>query len=226
MTQTILVVEDDLYIQELIAEFLKAQSYRVEVAENGQEAWDKLQHQSFDLVILDIMMPKLDGFSLCKMIRNNWSTPVIIVSALSEEKDQLKAFELEADDYITKPFSFNILVKRVEAVLRRSQLESEKQTQLSFDSLRLDCNSFKAFLDDKPIELTVKEFEILQCLLENPHKVLTRDILLEKVWGYDFFGDPRIVDAHIKNIRKKIGQSYIKTVKGIGYTMERGKDEA
>lgn len=225
MAYSILVVEDDLYIQELLSEFLKAQSYHVDVAEDGQEAWDKLHQKTYDLVILDIMMPRLDGFSLCRMIRNKWSIPVIVVSALSEEKDQIKAFELEADDYITKPFSFNILVKRVEAVLRRSHADQDKSSEIRLDKLRIDCQAYKVYIDDQLVELTAKEFEILQCLLENLNKVLTRDMLLEKVWGYDFFGDPRIVDAHIKNLRKKLGLPYIKTVKGIGYTIERISDE-
>lgn len=227
MSYKILVVEDDAYIQELISEFLKAQNYQVDVAEDGLEAWDKLDKGRYDLAILDIMLPNLDGFSLCSMIRKKSAMPVIILTALSEEKDQVKAFELLADDFISKPFSFNVLVKRVEAVLRRSNHHqaSKPSNGTEYGRLKLDTNAYKAYVDDNLIDLTVKEFEIVDFLLQNKGIVLTRDKLLEKIWGYDFFGDSRIVDAHIKNIRKKINLPYIKTVKGLGYSLERDDHE-
>lgn len=226
MSYKILVVEDDAYIQELIQEFLKAQNYEVEVASDGVQAWDKLSNiDQYSLVILDIMLPNLDGFSLCRMIRKKSSIPIIILTALSEEKDQLKAFELEADDFISKPFSFNVLVRRVEAILRRSNSHVVKGNDISFNRLTLDLSGYKAYVDGELIELTVKEFEILQMFVENTGRVLTREVLLERIWGYDYYGDNRIVDAHIKNIRKKLGLPYIKTVKGLGYTLERTHNE-
>ncbi|MBG9794941.1 transcriptional regulator [Paenibacillus dendritiformis] len=224
MSQHILVVEDDGYIQELIKEFLTAHSYRVDVADNGLEAWRMMERTGYDLVILDVMLPNIDGFSLCRMIRRAQSAvPIIILTALSEEQDQVKAFELEADDYISKPFSFNVLVKRVEAVLRRAKNGNPALpvNDLTFERLRIDLNSYKVYVNEEWIDMTMKEFEILQALLENIGRVMTREMLLERIWGYDYYGDSRIVDAHIKNIRKKIGLPYIKTVKGLGYMMER-----
>ncbi|WP_374016766.1 response regulator transcription factor [Paenibacillus thiaminolyticus] len=224
MAYHILVVEDDGYIQELIKEFLTAHSYQVDVTDNGLEAWQMMERTVYDLVILDVMLPNIDGFSLCRMIRSAQSTiPIIMLTALSEEKDQLKAFELEADDYIAKPFSFNVLVKRVEAVLRRAKNGNSALpvNDMTFERLRIDLNSYKVYVDEEWIDMTMKEFEILQALLENIGRVMTREMLLERIWGYDYYGDSRIVDAHIKNIRKKIGLPYIKTVKGLGYMMER-----
>ncbi len=221
MSHHILVVEDDHYIQELITEFLKAQNYEVDMAEDGAEAWQLINKNDYDLIILDVMLPNIDGFSLCRMIRQKSSIPIIILTALSEEKDQLKAFELEADDFIAKPFSFNVLVKRVEAVLRRVQTTDPLKDEITFGKINLDCSGYKTYVEGELIELTVKEFEIVKMLIGNSGKVMTREILLEKIWGYDYYGDNRIVDAHIKNIRRKIGLPYIKTVKGLGYTMER-----
>ena len=146
-------------------------------------------------------------------------TPVIVLTALGEEKDQLKAFEEEADDYITKPFSFHVLTKRVEAVLRRTR-SAQSGEQLWNGRLRLDADAYKVFVDGKLVETTTKEFDILNTLIHNAGRIMTRDMLLDKVWGYDFFGDSRIVDAHIKNIRKKLGISIIRTVKGVGYSLE------
>jgi two-component system response regulator VanR len=218
--KNILVIEDDSNIQELIVEFLSAEGYSVESANDGIEGIQAFKKGEFDLVILDVMMPNLDGHAVCKMIRQSSDVPIIFLTALNQESDQVKGFELMCDDYITKPFSFTLLMKRVEAVLRRSAKYNESNI-LTFEKLSLDLNTYQAFLNNEVIELTLKEFNILKTLIENYPHVVTRENLLDSVWGYDYYGDTRVVDAHIKNIRKKIGVPYIKTVKGIGYSLDK-----
>ena len=218
MNSSILVIEDDSNIQELISEFLSAEGYQVDTANDGLEGIQKFKQGSYDLVILDIMMPNLDGYGVCKMIRKSSSVPIIFLTALNDEGDQLKGFDLECDDYITKPFSFNLLIKRVEAILRRSN-KTINDKFIVFEKLKLDLNTYIAEIDGEPIELTLKEFNILKALIEKYPQVITREGLLDSIWGYDYYGDTRIVDAHIKNIRKKISLPYIKTVKG--YTLEK-----
>ncbi|HGT0355166.1 TPA: response regulator transcription factor [Clostridioides difficile] len=220
MNSSILVIEDDSNIQELISDFLSAEGYQVDTANDGLEGIQKFKQGSYDLVILDIMMPNLDGYGVCKMIRKSSSVPIIFLTALNDEGDQLKGFDLECDDYITKPFSFNLLIKRVEAILRRSN-KTINDKFIVFEKLKLDLNTYIAEIDGEPIELTLKEFNILKALIEKYPQVITREGLLDSIWGYDYYGDTRIVDAHIKNIRKKISLPYIKTVKGIGYTLEK-----
>ncbi|MGL5328453.1 MAG: response regulator transcription factor [Peptostreptococcaceae bacterium] len=220
MSASILVVEDDFNIQELIVEFLTSQGYNVDYASDGLEGIQKFKQKEYDLIILDVMMPNLDGHSVCKMIRQSSSVPIIFLTALNEESDQVKGFDLECDDYITKPFSFNLLIKRVEAVLRRS-IKNIKSNYIIFEKLKLDLNTYTVHINDEVVELTLKEFNILKTLIEKYPQVITRENLLDGIWGYDYYGDTRIVDAHIKNIRKKIVMPYIKTVKGIGYTLEK-----
>ena len=220
MNTSILVMEDDVNIQELIVEFLKAEGYDVDYASDGLEGIQLFKKKEYDLVLLDIMMPNLDGYSVCKMIRQTSNVPIIFLTALNEESNQLKGFELECDDYITKPFSFNLLIQRVKAVLRRGRINISSDF-LIFEKLKLDLNTYSAQIDDQNIELTLKEFNILKMLIEKYPQVVTRENLLDSIWGYDYYGDTRIVDAHIKNLRKKIILPYIKTVKGIGYTLEK-----
>ena len=220
MNTSILVMEDDVNIQELIVEFLKAEGYDVDYASDGLEGIQLFKKKEYDLVLLDIMMPNLDGYSVCKMIRQTSNVPIIFLTALNEESNQLKGFELECDDYITKPFSFNLLIQRVKAVLRRGRINISSDL-LIFEKLKLDLNTYSAQIDDQNIELTLKEFNILKMLIEKYPQVVTRENLLDIIWGYDYYGDTRIVDAHIKNLRKKIILPYIKTVKGIGYTLEK-----
>ena len=220
MNTSILVMEDDVNIQELIVEFLKAEGYDVDYASDGLEGIQLFKKKEYDLVLLDIMMPNLDGYSVCKMIRQTSNVPIIFLTALNEESNQLKGFELECDDYITKPFSFNLLIQRVKAVLSRGRFNISSDL-LIFEKLKLDLNTYSVQIDDQNIELTLKEFNILKMLIEKYPQVVTRENLLDSIWGYDYYGDTRIVDAHIKNLRKKIILPYIKTVKGIGYTLEK-----
>ncbi|WP_370832235.1 response regulator transcription factor [Clostridium sp.] len=222
MNYKILVVEDDNQIQELIVEFLSSQDYIVDTANDGVEGYEKFKSGKYDLVILDVMMPKLDGHSLCKMIRNiDKEVSVIFLTALGDEENEIKGFDLRADDYISKPFSFNILIKRVEAVLRRKNKEISEEEVLKFEGLKLELQTFKSYVDEEEIELTLKEFNILKLMISSYPTVVSREKLIEKIWGYDYFGDTRVIDAHMKNIRKKIKKDYIKTIKGVGYVLEK-----
>lgn len=215
----ILSIEDDSMIQDLIKEFLSSQGYIVECATNGEDGINMIKQNDYNLILLDVMMPKLDGFSTCKIIRNISNVPIIFITALGDETSEIKGFDLNCDDYISKPFSFNILVKRVQAVLDRAY--KINKDIISFESLQLNLDTFKAIVNENEIELTATEFNILKYLITNYPSVITRESLLNNVWGYDYYVDDRVVDAHIKNIRKKLNISYIKTVKGIGYTLEK-----
>ncbi len=215
----ILVVEDDQEIQELIKQFLMTQQYKVIVASDGLEGMKQFNKQSFDLILLDVMMPNLNGFEVAKMIRNQSNIPIIMLTALEEEQDQMKGFDLGIDDYITKPFSFHVLMRRVEAVLRRSNNQST-DNHFVFRELHVDSDAYKVYVNKIEVPLTTKEFEILQLLIQNEKKVLTRENIVEKIWGYEYAGDTRMIDTHIKNIRKKLDTPYIKTVKGIGYKID------
>ncbi|WP_043356633.1 response regulator transcription factor [Bacillus cereus] len=215
----ILVVEDDQEIQELIKQFLMTQQYKVIVASDGLEGMKQFNKQSFDLILLDVMMPNLNGFEVAKMIRSQSNIPIIMLTALEEEQDQMKGFDLGIDDYITKPFSFHVLMRRVEAVLRRSNNQST-DNDFVFRELHVDGDAYKVYVNKIEVPLTTKEFEILQLLLQNEKKVLTRENIVEKIWGYEYAGDTRMIDTHMKNIRKKLDIPYIKTVKGIGYKID------
>ena len=222
MEHKILVVEDDVQIQELICEFLQSQNYEVDYANDGIEGYEKFRNEIYDLVILDVMMPNLDGYGLCKLIRNsNKSIPIIFLTALGEEQNEVKAFELEGDDYIVKPFSFNVLIKRVEAILRRGSAKVAVEKSLIFEKLKLNLSTFKCYLENEEIEVTLREFNIIKLLIEIYPGVANRELLMDKIWGYDYYGDTRVIDTHIKNIRKKIDYKYLKTVKGIGYVLEK-----
>ncbi|UQZ81271.1 Alkaline phosphatase synthesis transcriptional regulatory protein PhoP [Paenibacillus konkukensis] len=216
----ILVIEDDADIQELLREFLSAQNYEVDAADDGVNGIRMLKDNSYDLVLLDVMMPNLDGYNVCKMIRGQSSSlPIVMLTALDDEAAQIKGFELGIDDYITKPFSFNILIKRVEAVLRRAKADSASGV-IVFKEVAVDREGFIATVGGNKIELTVKEFAILVYLLDNRGRAVSREALLDHAWGYDYYGDARIVDTHVKNLRKKLGVPYIQTVKGIGYKFD------
>lgn len=228
MKEKILIVEDDLDIQEILKEFLTEWGYDIDLASDGLEGIDKFNKGEYQLIILDVMLPKIDGFVVCEMIRKKSMVPIVMLTALEEEHDQIRGFELKIDDYITKPFSVNLLIKRVEAVLRRTNnLEETANMELSeadaikFEEITIESSSYKAYVSDELISLTVKEFEILLLLIQNKGRVVTREALLNRLWGYDFFGDSRVVDTHIKNLRHKLGVDYIKTVRGVGYKIEK-----
>lgn len=179
--------------------------------------------KSNNLILLDILMPKIDGFVVCEIIRNESNIPIIILTALDEETDQVKGFELKVDDYITKPFSTIVLLKRVEAVLRRTGDKEENHEDrefLSYRDINVDVEGYKVFVNCKQIELTAREFEVLKELIEHKGSVLTRENLINSLWKYDFLGDERVVDTHIKNLRKKLDVNYIETIRGVGYRID------
>lgn len=213
----ILVVEDEKDIQNIIKAFLENAEYKVETADDGLDGINIIQKNKFDLVLLDIMMPKIDGFVVCEMIRKNSNVPIIILTALTDEESQLKGFDKLADDYITKPFSMPIVLKHIEAILRRTDNSKESVGILKYKNMVLNTENYEVFVDNKKIPLTYREYEILKLFLENQGKVFTRDNILNSIWSYDYYGDDKIVNTHIKNIRKKLGYDYIETVRGVGY---------
>lgn len=218
----ILIVEDDLDIQELLQNFLQEAGYEVSIANDGVEAVSLFSTAHYDLILLDVMLPKIDGFTVCELIRKESQIPIIMLTALSGEKEQIKGLDLQVDDYITKPFSMPVLVRKIAAVLRRSNMIPNQEHQtISYDNLILDFDSYEATVDGISYELTQREFEVLRELLLNQGRVLTRHNLLAKLWKYDFYGDERVVDTHIKNLRKKLGIDFIQTIRGVGYKIDK-----
>lgn len=213
----ILVVEDDFEIQRLLKSFLVASNYSVVQALDGMKALEAFDN-TIDLVLLDIMMPKFDGFTVCEMLRKTTSVPIIMITALDSERDQLKGFDLRVDDYITKPFSVPILMRKIEAVLRRVNKVEKKI--LVYKDLHIDMDGMTVFVRGSEVKLTSKEFEILREIITHPGIVLTREVLVTKIWGDEMYCDDRIINIHIKNIRQKLGVDYIQTVRGAGYKIE------
>lgn len=216
----ILVIEDEADIQELLTAFLEDSGYKVTVAGDGVAGITSFHSRPFDLVLLDIMLPKIDGYGVCEVIRQASSVPIVMLTALDSEENQVKGYDLRVDDYITKPFSMQILIRKIEAVLRRTSPVQETN-QLGYRNLVLDLDGYKVFVDGENIELTQREFELLRELLQNQGKVLTRQALLNGLWKYDFYGDERVVDTHIKNLRKKLDVDYIETIRGVGYRIDK-----
>ena len=222
MMNKILVVEDDLDIQELLQNFLQESGYDITVANDGLEAINIFSDDDFDLILLDILLPKIDGFSVCEFIRKKSQIPIIILTALNGEKEQIKGLDLQVDDYITKPFSMPVLVRKIAAVLRRASKTSDQEHKtISYDNLILDFDDYTASVNGISYELTQKEFEVLRELLLNRGRVLTRQNLLNKLWKYDFYGDERVIDTHIKNLRKKLNITFIQTIRGVGYKIDK-----
>ena len=221
----ILVVDDESRMRKLVKDFLTKKNFQVLEAGDGEEAMDIFyKEKDIELLILDVMMPKMDGWEVCREIRKNSKVPIIMLTARGDERDELLGFELGVDEYISKPFSPKILVARVEAILRRTG-QSNPDEILSAGGIVIDKAAHQATVDDKPMDLSFKEFELLTYFLENEGIALSREKILNSVWNYDYFGDARTIDTHVKKLRSKMGDKgeYIKTVWGMGYKFEVGE---
>ncbi|WP_294134034.1 response regulator transcription factor [uncultured Clostridium sp.] len=223
--EKILVVDDEEHIAELISYNLTSNGYKVVIANNGIDAIKLAIEEKPNLILLDLMIPGKDGYDVCKDVRSNSeirNTPIIMLTAKSEEVDKILGLELGADDYITKPFSVRELLARVKAVLRRFSIVEPESNVLTFGDLVADFDKREILVKDKKLDLTLKEFELLEILIRNKGKILTRDTLLDKIWGYEYIGETRTVDVHIRYLRKKIeaddkNPKFIETIRGVGY---------
>ena len=221
----ILVVDDESRMRKLVKDFLEREGYQVIEAGDGMEAMEQFyDEKDIALIILDVMMPKMDGWEVCREIRKNSKVPIIMLTARSEERDELQGFELGVDEYISKPFSPKILVARVGAILRRIN-GTDTSDILDAGGIKIDKAAHSVMIDDKPIDLSYKEFELLTYFVENQGIALSREKILNNVWNYDYFGDARTIDTHVKKLRSKMGDKgeYIKTVWGMGYKFEVGE---
>ena len=215
----ILVVDDEEPIRNVIKEYLMMENYTVDEAGDGQEAIEKAKNNDYNLIIMDIMMPKMDGYQACKEIKKTKDVPFIMLSARSEEYDKLIGFDLGIDDYVTKPFSPKELVARVKAILKRNNTDTYTY---KFEGLTINDLAHEVRVDDKKVNLTPKEYDLLKYLVTNKNIALSREQLLTNIWGYDFFGDDRTIDTHIKTLRNSLGKyrKFIVTVRAIGYKFE------
>ena len=223
----ILIVDDEINIRRVVKEYAEFEGYEVGEAANGMEAVELVKNNDYDLIVMDIMMPKLDGFSTCKEIKKYKSIPVIMLSARGEEYDKLFGFELGIDDYVVKPFSPKELMARIKAVIKRnSRPDSGIPEKLKFEGLEIDLAGREVYVDGVKASMTPKDYDLLFYLVKNKNLALTRDKLLEEVWGYDFFGDDRTVDTHIKMLRNSLGpyRKFIVTLRGMGYKFEYGQN--
>lgn len=219
---SILFAEDEKNLRSAVTEYLTSKGLKVTAVSNGSEAVDSFYEEAFDLIILDIMMPQLNGFEVCKIIRRkDKSVPVLFLTAMSEERDYLNGFESGCDDYIVKPFPLSVLYEKCMNLTKRCK-GIDKENILSISGISLDYNTFKAYCDGRELDLTAKDFKVLSYLMENKNIVLNRDLILTRIWGYDFDGDSRVVDTHIKRIRKALGDksNLIKTVVNMGYSFK------
>lgn len=220
MSKKIIVADDEPALRELVADYFEAEGYEVLQADDGDVAISLLKKNSdTDALIMDVMMPELDGWTATKKIREFSSVPILMLTARSQEFDQLMGFESGADDYVTKPFSLAVLEKRIDALIKRSK----GNVQIDM-GLIINAESYTATIDSKPLDLTVKEFELLKILKENAGRVFTRDQLLDTIWGYDYDGDIRTVDSHIARLRVKLGEygnKHLKTIYGVGYKLDK-----
>ena len=215
----VLIVDDEALIRDVIKEYLKLENMDYLEANDGYEAIDLVKNNDFDVVIMDIMMPKMDGYTAVKEIRKFSDVPFIMLSARSEEYDKLTCFDIGADDYVTKPFSPREWIARIKAVTKRNQ---STNSMYKFKGLEIDCNAHEVYVDGESIYLTPKEYDLLIYLIENKNIALSRENLLENIWGYDFYGDDRTVDTHVKTLRNNLGKyrDFIVTIRKVGYKFE------
>lgn len=222
MAGKILIVEDDHRMRKLITHYFKSEGYQVLEAENGKDVLETVTAGQVDLVILDLMMPLVDGWTVCRSLRKASAVPIIILTARRQEDDQVLGFELGADDYITKPFSPRVLVARARALLNRTRSGVEQEHSLEIQHLKIDEACHQLFIDDQPIYLSPREYELLLYLIKNRGQVLSREQILDGVWGFDYFGDFRTVDTHVWRLRAKLSpyDNLITTIRGFGYRFE------
>lgn len=224
----ILIADDHRQITSILSEYAKKEGYTVSIANDGKEALSMFSRNTFDLVLLDVMMPEMDGFQVCREIRKTSTVPIIMVTARGEDFERIMGLDMGADDYIVKPFSPGEVMARIRAILRRISpdlKESQDKNILHYDNLTINIEEFTVLVENEPVSLTKKEIEILYTMAKNPNKLFTRDNLLNSLWGYDYFGDARTVDSHIKRLRAKLDSYHhpnweIKTVWGMGYKFE------
>lgn len=224
----ILIADDHRQITSILSEYAKKEGYTVTIANDGKEALSLFSRNTFDLMLLDVMMPEMDGFQVCREIRKTSSVPIIMVTARGEDFERIMGLDMGADDYIVKPFSPGEVMARIRAILRRispDPIESQDKNILIYDNLTINIEEFTVLIEAEPVSLTKKEIEILYTMAKNPNKLFTRDNLLNSLWGYDYFGDARTVDSHIKRLRAKLDSYHhpnweIKTVWGMGYKFE------
>lgn len=221
----VLIVDDNEQITSILAEYAKKEGYMPIVATDGEEALQKFKNENPDILLLDVMMPKIDGFSVCRQIRKSSNVPIIMITARGEDFEKIMGLEIGSDDYIVKPFSPGEVMARIKAIMRRIKSYKQEQQIFAYDNLKINLDDYTASVDDKVLPLTKKEIEILWTLATYKDKVFSRDNLLNKLWGYDYFGDSRTVDSHIKRLRAKIDTVShdnweIKTIWGVGYKFE------
>ncbi|MCL2696598.1 MAG: response regulator transcription factor [Oscillospiraceae bacterium] len=218
----ILIADDEQKIREVLREYAEFEGHEVEEAVDGMQVVELAKNGNFDIIIMDIMMPRLDGFSACKEVRKFGSTPVLMLSARGEEYDKLFGFEMGADDYVVKPFSPKEVLARVHAIIKRNQTQATQNDTIVYEGLEINFTARDVIVDGEKVSLTPKEYDLLFYLVRNKNIALSRNKLLESVWGYDFFGDDRTIDTHIKMLRNNLGEyrKFIVTLRGMGYKFE------
>ena len=221
MDRTILIIEDEQKINDILAFSLGKDGYKTLSAFDGVKGLEMALKENPDLILLDVMLPGMDGFEVCRKVREKSQVPIIMLTALSDEENQLRGFEQQIDDYIPKPFSPKILLCKIAAILRRRTVENQNQSLLTYKELSMDVDGFHVYKGGNEVVLTSKEFALLRLMLENQGKVFTRQMLLDRLWADDLEVEDRIVDSHIKNIRKKLNADYIKTIRGVGYRIDK-----
>ncbi|AXY11183.1 DNA-binding response regulator (plasmid) [Bacillus thuringiensis LM1212] len=219
MNPNILVINGNTKNQEFIQNLLIIKKFMIDTVNDGIEGIIRFQKKVYDLVILDVMSPNLDGFSICKIIRSQSKVPIIMLSTIKDESIEIKGFQFGIDDFITLPCSVELFYYRIEAILR-GRNSTDSLSLIQFQEISLNPDSYIVYLNGQKKKLTTKEFDMLHIFLRNPGKVLSREFLLNQVWGYDYYGDPRVIDAYIKKLRKKLSIPYIKTITGVGYKLD------